>query len=237
MKRFVPSGLSASILGAPLQAAAKAAPASGRRWAGWRLAAAMAGLVATGMAGAEPKLAIDEGIGLPNPLTSEGSLGVLTQNFTPANSLSFTLVQESANGLGSAVVRFDFFSLAAPAPGQQTTTNTNFLDIGSNGQVSVSDTISVVLTGHGPDPFGNNVTADIVFLSGSLNDSVLPPLLPNAASLGENGFYQLVGTGVPVSDLNLSIRSDVDPVPEPATFGLMLAGLAGLGWAARRRGS
>ena len=240
MKRFTPSCLSASDWRAPQPAASAArstAPSSGtpRHRAAWHLAsAALAALIAAGTAGAEPRLSIDEGLGLPNPLMSEGTLGVLTQNFTPANGLSVAIAQESVNGLGSAVVRFDFFSLAAPAPGHQTTTNTNFFDIGSNGQVTLSDTVSVQLTGHGLDAVGNNVTADIVFLSGSLNDNVLPQPLPNAASLGENGFYQLVGTGVPVADLNFSVRSDVNLVPEPATYGLMLAGLAGLSWAMRR---
>ncbi len=187
-----------------------------------------------GLAAAQPRLSIDEGIGLPNPLTTEGTLGVLTQNFTPANNLVFNVIQETANGLGSASVQFDFFSAAAPAPGQQTTTNTNIFDF-ANGQAIISDTVSVRLTGHAPDPVGFNVSADILFLSGSIGDTLLPQPLPNAFAMGENGFYQLVNTGVPVADLNFSVRSDVNPVPEPATWALLLAGIAAVGGAVRRR--
>lgn len=245
MKRFNPTSISPAIsrqghpqTEVPWQADRSKARCAGlaRYRPGMRTAALFVSAVfVAGLACAEPRLVIDEGIGLPNPLTTEGTLGVMTQNFTAANNLSFSISQETANSLGSAVVQFDFSSASGPAFGHQVTTNTNIFDF-TNGVAIISDTVSVTLTGRGLDAVGNNiVNANIVFLSGSLNDAVLPQPLPNAASLGENGFYQLVNTGVPVADLNFSVRSDVNPVPEPATFVLMLAGLAAVGSAVRRR--
>jgi hypothetical protein len=200
-----------------------------RRIPTWILTTAVAivAILAPSIASAGPILVIDEGIGLPNPLTTEGTLGVVTQYFTSGNGLVFTVVQEVANGLGSVNASFEFFVNPAVGPpvGQTTTANTNFFD--TFGGLTISDTISVMLTGHLVDANGNNVSAHVMFLSGSLGDTLLPTPLPNASALSENGYYTNVNTGVLDTDLRVTVRSDEGDVlesPEPSTSTLVLAG-------------
>jgi hypothetical protein len=183
-----------------------------------------------------PILEIDEGIGLPNPLMTEGTLGIVTQNFSLLNNLVSTILQETPTSLASATVHFDFFSSVAPAAGVAITNNTNFVDADG----TISDTVSVTLLGHLLDANGNNTSATIQFLSDSLNETLRPTPLANAATIGENGFYDLVTTGVPQSDLNFSVRSDLDvqtATPEPSTLGLALFGICGALVASRCRRS
>jgi hypothetical protein len=200
--------------------AAVAALLPARKNRTWLLAAAIAfiGTLAPNIASAEPRLSIDEGVGLPNPLASEGTLGLETQNFTSGNGLISVVRQEATGITGFALVNFRFFSSSAPAPGVTIINNTELFD--PNG--SLSDTVEVNLGGILLDANGNNVEANIAFASDSLDGSVPPPPLSNAARLGENGFFQLIDTGVPVADLNFSVRSDTDvSVPEPTSLFLL----------------
>jgi len=94
--------------------------------------------------------------------------------------------------------------------------------------------------GTGPRLIGVNID---LFNSGNAlvaSDSFVGTLGGFAHSTFANaigpGTYKLVATGTAVRDASLDVTlSFVTAVPEPHTAGLMLAGLAGLGWLARRR--
>jgi opacity protein-like surface antigen len=101
---------------------------------------------------------------------------------------------------------------------------------------STTASVSVVTIGAG--------VADIDFTGATLNGSPLVlttdaggfvELLYTPASFAVTGPLTLVITGTSGSNASYTGSLNVAAVPEPQTLALMLAGMAGVGWVARRR--
>lgn len=99
------------------------------------------------------------------------------------------------------------------------------------------------VTGAAIDSFGV-LSGAFLYSKGSLLDlnSLLDPVSGKGWTLLEgrdiNDLGQIVGTGVDAFGRQaafLLTPLTVTPVPEPSTYALMLLGLAGIGWSARRR--
>jgi len=140
---------------------------------------------------------------------------------------------EAIGTLGGSDIHLEYVSAdpGVPAPGTTIVTNYNIFEPGTLAAV-LSDTLSIVLTGHSPTAPGDaNVSVDLHFRSDSA-DEILPLALAGGIPITETGSFQTVGSGL--SDLIVSFRSDVE-VPEPFTLGLFGMGALALGLLRRRR--
>jgi len=112
---------------------------------------------------------------------------------------------------------------------------------GTNGQGIESDKISFKVDNAGgltvhftmqsdEDPGRNNIVTGVV--ETGLLQNITANLFPNGVPIvgAASGFYSVNGHSIQVL-----AQSDVEPVPEPETYALMLAGLGALGLVARRR--
>lgn len=180
----------------------------------------------------------------------DDSSEVITAYTDPANAGTLAIIQEGNGVMGQVDWSYNYTSVDSNAPGsgQSLTYLYNFDDLtlfDENLPAGfVSDTLSVTITGNG----NSNVSVDLRFLSGSLDDLVnplafsTPPAVlldecqgnPNCDK-GTNPLWIDIGANgngpKPLSDLDIHISSTT--VPEPMTLALMGIGLVALG--ARRR--
>jgi hypothetical protein len=82
----------------------------------------------------------------------------------------------------------------------------------------------------------------IWFLSDTQGSASLPPQLNNIAlttiAMSETGSFQALtnNQGQNIFGTPFRVKSDLNPIPEPATWMMIILGFAGLGLALRRRG-
>jgi len=165
-------------------------------------------------------------------LSEANNIGIHALGFDPA-TLNIHTANEttSSNGFMIGDVHAEWIAGNPFGNGVSQVFNFNIFEPAAEGGNSVlSDTLSITLTGQLPTANDlNNMSMDLHFRSGSLDETVLLPPLSGALSLTENGFFQFVDPSLPgqlVSDpnnpLSVSFRSDV---PEPGTLQLGLLAL------------
>lgn len=122
-------------------------------------------------------------------------------------------------------------------PGQGTSL---FFNIYDPGGVVLSDTLVISFLGITPVVGNFNMSVDVTFVSDT-EGVTLEPLVPpfNGFNVIETGAFQslesvLAGT-IPSSGFSLSVRSDVERIPEPSTITMLGLALAGLAAVRRRR--
>ena len=151
----------------------------------------------------------------------------------PASGITGAITQESLTSMGAVDVHLQYSDISPLAPGASQTVNFNVFE--PENPSLLSDTLSVTFTGQTPtgsNPW--NMSVDIHFLSGNLDDTILPPLLPNAFVVGENtdvSSYITSATGLQTAHIHFA------SVPEPSSLvsaGLGVAVVAGAVWRRRR---
>jgi hypothetical protein len=138
-------------------------------------------------------------------------------------------------GVEGVDIHGEYVSILPLAPGTTAFANFNFFEQTAN---TISDNLDITFTGHTPtstDP--NNISVDLHFRSDA-DGGVGLPALPVAVNLTETGDFQNL-TGLIVNltrlpDFHISVASDVEAVPEPATCVSLLTGL-GMMWGTSHR--
>lgn len=182
--------------------------------------------------------------------TNVGNTGLEGISYDPLTS-GFILVNQEAGSGGSLQrifqTRVDFSALTA-SNGSPTTVNANALFNAANiGFTALSDVYALSnVNSFTGQPLASNVL--VVSLSGQVkefdrNGTLLSTLniaggaQPQAEGLtmDDNGILYIVGEQGSGSTLNQSTLFVYAPIPEPAEYGMLLAGLGLIGAIARRR--
>ena len=163
-----------------------------------------------------------------------GDLETMSVTVSGVSGISgVTVTPEGIGTLGAVLLQFTYVDSTPPAAGSTSTTNYNIFE--PTLPITLSDTLSIVVTGITPTAAGAaNVSVSIQFHSDSA-DEISPSALIDAITLIENGQVQTVPTIFGgVSDLTVQFQSDLE-TPVPAALPLFASGIGFLGLMAQRR--
>jgi hypothetical protein len=151
-----------------------------------------------------------------------------------ATQPSGSVTQETNVALGIIEMHYQYFDSTPLANGAVASANFNIFGHGESG---VSDTLQITVTGIA-DTNGDNTFIDLRFISGSLEDTVLPTALLNATSIWESNdpadpyidVSSLIHQATGLSNANVIFASVSVPVPEPMTWVMLAIGLVAFGY-------